>query len=173
MNEAAELLPGAFYLPASAAGGDPLAQAAAGLARLGMALSPAVRQERTFAANEIHGMHCQRPSQPAELLVGVSQGCALVVLLDLRRGLGFGRARGVTIDSHDPAFVRVPPGVAWGHKALEDGTVVVVGRAADGEPDEAAGIRFDSFGFDWRCSAPIVSDSDLALPALRDFDTPF
>jgi dTDP-4-dehydrorhamnose 3,5-epimerase-like enzyme len=35
------------------------------------------------------------------------------------------------------------------------------------------GILWDSFGFDWRCESPILSDRDRLHQGFSDFKSPF
>jgi len=34
------------------------------------------------------------------------------------------------------------------------------------------GIRYDSFGYNWKIQAPIISERDLSLPVLNEFQRP-
>jgi dTDP-4-dehydrorhamnose 3,5-epimerase/CDP-3, 6-dideoxy-D-glycero-D-glycero-4-hexulose-5-epimerase len=63
--------------------------------------------------------------------------------------------------------------VAHGFKALEDDTLVVYKTSSEHAPTHDAGVRWDSFGFDWDCAAPLTSERDCRHPALADFDSPF
>jgi dTDP-4-dehydrorhamnose 3,5-epimerase-like enzyme len=40
-------------------------------------------------------------------------------------------------------------------------------------PNNDEGIKFDSFGFDWKCQEPQLSDRDLFFQNLNEFKTPF
>jgi dTDP-4-dehydrorhamnose 3,5-epimerase-like enzyme len=177
MNQASELLPGAWYLPLPAAR-DPAAhgmaaRSLAALARLGLSMTIEQEHHDRLAAGAIRGMHLQRPPHDGERLLYCSHGSVLVVLLEMRRGAGFGRARGVTLHADDPTAVLVPRNVALGYKALEDDTLVVVQDSAQGVPAQRVGVRYDSFGFDWRCATPQVDAHDMALPPLSAVESPF
>lgn len=177
MEEASELLPGAYYTPlqrqSDGWADSAVSYSASALARLGLGFE--MRHETLWFAGRdvIRGMHVQVPPHADDRLLYCAQGAAMLVLLDLRRRAGFGRARPVTLDAHEPALVLVPAGVAHGFKALEDHTLVVCKSNLEPTPRAARGVRWNSFGFDWRCAQPRVSDADNALPALGDFQSPF
>lgn len=177
MEEASELLPGAYYTPLQRESDGWSASAVSfsvsALARLGLSFE--VRHETLWIAGRdvVRGMQVQLPPEADDRLLYCAQGSATLVLLDLRRGAGFGRARSVTLDSHEPALVLVPAGVAHGFKALEDNTLLVCKSNREPARAPARGVRWNSFGFDWRCAEPRVSDADNALPALGNFQSPF
>ena len=180
MNDAVELLPGAYYVPLSrfedARGAFVKTHAVSALARLGLRFELREEFHSVSHADVIRGMHFQRPPHDHDKIVYCPQGRALDVLLDLRRGAGFGRAIGVTLDAEEPAMVFVPRGVAHGFKALEDNTLMVYKTSTEHSPSHDAGIRWNSFGFDWKLAAgvvPVLSERDRAHAALKDFDSPF
>jgi dTDP-4-dehydrorhamnose 3,5-epimerase/CDP-3, 6-dideoxy-D-glycero-D-glycero-4-hexulose-5-epimerase len=177
MKDAVELLPGAFYVPLSrfddARGTFVKTHAVSALARMGLRFELREEFYSVSQADVVRGMHFQRPPHDHDKIVYCPQGRVLDVLLDLRRGAGFGRAMGVTLDAHDPAIIFIPRGVAHGFKALEDNTLMVYKTSSEHAPSHDAGIRWDSFGFDWKCATPVMSERDRGHPALKDFDSPF
>jgi len=177
MKAAVELLPGCFYIPLSrfedARGSFVKTHAASALARMGLRFELKEEFHSVSARDVIRGMHFQRPPHDHDKIVYCLAGRALDVVVDLRRGAGFGHTRGVTLDAHDPAIVFIPRGVAHGFKSLEDGTVMVYKTSTEHAPSHDAGIRWDSIGFDWKCDAPVMSERDRAHPSLRDFESPF
>lgn len=180
MNDTVELLPGTFYIPLKrfedARGSFVKTLAVTALTRLGLHFELREEFYSSSHCNVVRGMHFQRPPHDHDKIVYCSQGRALDVLLDLRRGAGFGRAMGVTLDAQEPAMVFIPRGVAHGFKALEDQTLMVYKTSTEHAPSHDAGIRWNSFGFDWQCSAThelILSERDQNHPALKDFNSPF
>lgn len=127
----------------------------------------------TSAKDVIRGMHFQLPPHDHVKLVYCASGAVLDVLLDLRRGPHYGRVASVVLDSASPALLIVPKGVAHGFRSLTDGSLMVYKTSTEHAPTHDAGIRHDSFGFDWECGQPILSDRDQRHPAFADFDTPF
>jgi HSP20 family molecular chaperone IbpA len=58
--------------------------------------------------------------------------------------------------------------------SLEDDTLMVYKTSTEYCPPADSGIRWDSFGHDWRLSgAPVTSDRDAQLGAFSDFVSPF
>ena len=121
----------------------------------------------------VRGMHFQRPPHDHAKLVCCPAGAVLDVLVDLRRGAGFGRVASVVLNADEPAILVIPSGIAHGFKALRDDSLMVYKTSTEHAPSHDAGIRWDSFGFDWDVAAPIVSARDAGHPALADFASPF
>ena len=121
----------------------------------------------------IRGMHFQAPPADHTKLVFCAMGSALDVLLDLRKGPDYGKVASVTLSGEAPNLLAIPPGIAHGFRALSDETILVYKTSCEYAPQHDAGIRWDSFGFDWGADAPILSERDLAHPSLSDFISPF
>ncbi len=121
----------------------------------------------------VRGMHFQLPPHDHVKLVYCANGSAHDVLLDLRRGPGYGRVAAVHLDAAEPALVVVPRGVAHGFRALEDHTLMVYKTSSEHAPQHDAGVHWASFGFDWGCAQPLLSARDALHPALADFASPF
>ena len=121
----------------------------------------------------VRGMHFQLPPHDHAKLVYCPAGVVLDVLVDLRRGAGFGRVASVVLSADEPAILVIPSGIAHGFKALRDESLMVYKTSTEHAPSHDAGIRWDSFGFDWDVAAPIVSARDAGHPALADFASPF
>jgi dTDP-4-dehydrorhamnose 3,5-epimerase-like enzyme len=69
--------------------------------------------------------------------------------------------------------VLIPRGVAHGFRSLSDHSVMVYKTSTEHAPTHDAGVRWDSFGFDWQCAAPILSDRDLRHGAFSQLSSPF
>ena len=121
----------------------------------------------------IRGLHFQLPPHDHDKLVYCPVGAIEDVLLDLRTGPGYGKFRSVMLSEDEPTVVVVPKGVAHGFRSLTDRSFVVSKASTEYAPEYDMGIRWDSFGFDWRCEAPILSDRDLRHQAFADFVSPF
>jgi dTDP-4-dehydrorhamnose 3,5-epimerase-like enzyme len=106
-------------------------------------------------------------------LVYCPVGAVLDVLVDLRRGAGQGRVASLVLSEDEPSILVIPKGVAHGFKALRDNSLMVYKTSTEHAPSHDAGIRWDSFGFDWGVKTPVVSARDAAHPALGDFVSPF
>lgn len=127
----------------------------------------------TSNAGVIRGMHFQLPPHDHVKLVQCLAGRVLDVLVDLRKGDGYGRVASVELDAAKPALLFIPKGIAHGFCALEQGSMMMYKTSTEHQPSHDRGIRWDSFGFQWPVDAPIVSDRDRAHPALADFESPF
>ena len=121
----------------------------------------------------IRGMHFQTPPHDHDKMVYCARGAVLDVLLDLRPGPGYGVSRGIELRDEEPRVLFIPRGVAHGFLALTAGALMVYKTSAEHAPVHDRGIRFDSFGFDWGCQYPVISERDLGHPAFRDFVSPF
>ena len=125
-------------------------------------------------ANVIRGMHFQIPPAAHTKIVSVVKGAVLDVVVDLRRDQAtFGKHYQTRLDTSSRAALLIPEGFAHGFAALSDETVVLYLQTSAHAPECDRGIRFDSFGFDWGLSQPILSDRDRSFPALAEFDSPF
>ena len=123
--------------------------------------------------NVIRGMHFQLPPYDHDKIVTCIQGEALDVLLDLRTGNGYGACCAISLSAEDPCLIFVPRGVAHGFASLRAGTIMSYKTSSEYAPAHDAGVRWDSFGFDWKLDAPILSDRDTRHPPLGEFTSPF
>lgn len=116
----------------------------------------------------VRGMHFQLPPHEHDKLVYVTEGEILDVVIDLRRtSPTFGQHVGVNLHSHIKA-IYIPRGCAHGFLTLSDSATVVYNVTSEYEPSADAGIRWDSFGFEWPVSQPIISDRDAAFGTLAE-----
>lgn len=119
-------------------------------------------------AGVLRGMHLQVPPYEHAKLVYCLAGQALDVLVDLRKGPGFGAHTALELNSERPVGVYVAPGVAHGFLARTDCTLQYM-VTTEHAPSHDTGIRWDSFGFDWGIAAPVVSERDAGLVGLGEF----
>jgi dTDP-4-dehydrorhamnose 3,5-epimerase/CDP-3, 6-dideoxy-D-glycero-D-glycero-4-hexulose-5-epimerase len=177
MKQATELLPGAFHVPlprfADARGEFVKTHAFTAMATLGITFELREAFYSVSHRDVIRGMHFQAPPHDHDKIVYCADGAALDVLLDLRPGPGYGRVASVRLDAATPSLVFMPKGIAHGFRALADHTMMFYQVSTEHAPASDAGVRFDSFGFDWQCAAPIVSERDLKHPAFADLVSPF
>lgn len=126
--------------------------------------------------NVLRGMHFQLPPHAHQKLIYCIQGRVLDVLLDLRRkSTTFGKAAGMELTAENRRIVHVPIGFAHGFLALEKDSCLVYKTDSVHDPSVDAGIRWDSFDFEWPLSgvAPKLSARDSAHPLFTDFKSPF
>ncbi|RIK83990.1 MAG: dTDP-4-dehydrorhamnose 3,5-epimerase [Planctomycetota bacterium] len=124
----------------------------------------------------LRGMHFQTPPFEHAKLVSCLQGRALDVLLDLRAGSDtYGRHCSVELHGTGQQIIWIPRGLAHGFLSLEDGTCVAYKTDREHAPAHDAGVRWDSFGFDWPLPVEqlLVSARDQGHPRLAEFRSPF
>ena len=96
------------------------------------------------------------------------------VVLDLRKRSGcYGRWITRSLSSENRDMIFIPPGCAHGFLALTDDATMVYQTNTVHAPASDAGVRWNSFGFDWSVPAPRLSERDRALPSLAEFTSPF
>jgi dTDP-4-dehydrorhamnose 3,5-epimerase len=121
----------------------------------------------------IRGMHFQRPPHEHDKLVYVTQGSILDVIVDLRLASAtYGRYVAITLPEHTHA-VYIPKGCAHGFLTLSETATVVYNVTSVYEPQADAGIRWDSFGFEWPVQSPIISNRDAAFGSLAAISDTF
>lgn len=122
----------------------------------------------------IRGMHFQTPPSDHVKVVYVVSGSIIDVILDLRKKSStYGTYFTVKLTGDDPSFVYIPKGFAHGFKSLEDGSVVHYAQTSCYDKNHDCGIRYDSFGYDWKIERPIISERDKAHPAFSNYSSPF
>lgn len=178
MDKLQELLPGAWLLGLKrfddARGSFVKTYAQSALDALGLGLMMKEEFYSVSARHVLRGMHLQLPPMDHVKLVYCAAGAVQDVLLDLRRGPGYGRYAQARLDSRQPQLLLIPRGVAHGFLSLEDGSLMVYKTSTEHAPHCDVGVRWDSFGFDWGLeAAPIVSARDQAHPPLNEFESPF
>ncbi|NUZ08202.1 dTDP-4-dehydrorhamnose 3,5-epimerase family protein [Piscinibacter koreensis] len=127
----------------------------------------------TSARDVIRGMHFQVPPHDHVKLVYCASGAVLDVLVDLRRGPGYGKVASVRLDAAAPSLLVIPKGVAHGFRSLTDDSLMVYKTSTEHSPAHDQGIRWDSLDFAWDCPAPVISARDRAHPPLAEFESPF
>lgn len=119
------------------------------------------------------GLHVQLPPREARKLVFVTHGVVRDFLLDLRRGSPTeGTLWETSLDESSGGLI-VPAGCAHGFEVLSEDASMVYLQEDFFAPDCDAGVHFASVGIDLVSADPIVSQRDLCLPHLSDFDSPF
>ena len=147
----------------------------AGLFRqLGLEFEPREEFFSTSAHGVLRGMHFQLPPDAIAKLVYCIKGRLLDVVLDMRRssptfGVSFSRE----LSAVNRELIFVPVGFAHGFLALEDDTTMVYLTSKEFSPACDAGVRWESFGFNWPVAQPVLSERDRKFPAWPEFVSPF
>jgi len=102
------------------------------------------------------------------------EGEILDVALDLRTdSKTFGEYCSFRLSAEETTAAYIPSGVAHGFCVVTAPALMMYHVSSEHHPQLDAGIRWDSFGFEWPCASPVVSDRDANLPRLADFTSPF
>lgn len=122
----------------------------------------------------IRGMHFQTPPHDHAKLVTVIQGTILDVVLDLRKdSLTFGQYETFELSRENRKSIYIPRGCAHGFTALSEMAVAYYMVTSEYSPAHDCGVRYDSFGFNWPVTNPIISDRDLSFSPIGNFNSPF
>jgi dTDP-4-dehydrorhamnose 3,5-epimerase len=138
-----------------------------------------VQDNHSFStlAGTVRGFHFQAPPAAQAKLVSVVAGAVMDVVLDLRAGSPtFGRWQSVEVSAREGNQVLVPTGCAHAFCTLEDGTHLLYKVSAPYAPDTEGGVLWDDtdLGVEWPpMDRYVLSERDLALPRLRDLQSPF
>jgi dTDP-4-dehydrorhamnose 3,5-epimerase len=128
----------------------------------------------TSSEGVIRGMHFQLPPADGAKLVYCLQGEVLDLALDLRKGSpSFGQSATFSLTPGRPVAVYIPRGVAHGFLALREPATLVYSISSEYNPEADTGVLWNSFGFDWPVTNPLLSPRDHNFCTLADFDSPF
>lgn len=124
--------------------------------------------------NVIRGFHYQRPPYTQCKLYYCLAGGWNNYSLDIRRGSPtYGQYICIPMDEDDRKVLYIPDGIANAHLILKDNTKVLYQLGSKYMPDYEGGIRWNSVGLDIGDVEPIISERDMRLPSLEEFDSPF
>lgn len=122
----------------------------------------------------LRGMHFQTPPADHTKVLFCPRGRVLDVWLDLRRNSpSYGRSAAMELSAANRLIAVIPSGIAHGFLALEDDCVLVYKTSSVHSPAHDSGVRWDSFGFDWGVTQPVLSERDATFPGLAEFVSPF
>ena len=122
----------------------------------------------------LRGFHFQIPPMDMEKIVWVTSGEILDVVVDLRKGSAtYGTCFAETLSAENCRAIYIPKGAGHAFCVLSREATVLYQTSRGFSPSHDTGIRWDSVGFDWPVTDPVISDKDINLPALADFVSPF
>lgn len=125
-------------------------------------------------SNVLRGLHFQAPPHDHTKIVHCLHGRVQDVLVDLRPGKSFGSVLDMDLNDSCPSVIIIPPGVAHGFLALQDGVVMLYGTTSGHDSGSDLGVRWDTCGINWKLQGmPIVSIRDQSFPSLQELKTPF
>lgn len=120
--------------------------------------------------NTIRGMHFQTYPFEQQKLVYVNKGKIIDVVIDLRKDSKTYKKYEIfdlCEDKHEAIFI--PAGCAHGFKSLCDDSYVIYAISGEYSKEHDAGIRWNSFGYDWGNENFIISKRDEQLPTLEKY----
>ncbi len=127
------------------------------------------------AVGTVRGLHFQAPPHAQDKLVRCGRGALFDVAVDIRTGSPtYGHWVGVELSAENGKQLLVPKGFLHGFITTEPNTEICYKCTDYYAPDCDGAVRWDSCGIDWGFEGtPVLSDKDVAAPALADFDSPF
>jgi dTDP-4-dehydrorhamnose 3,5-epimerase/CDP-3, 6-dideoxy-D-glycero-D-glycero-4-hexulose-5-epimerase len=115
--------------------------------------------------NVIRGMHLQIKPFECEKIISVIDGIVEDVVLDLRaNSKTYGTYFSIVLSDENALSLLIPGGCAHGYKVLSEKAIVMYLGNEINVPRCDVGIRWDSFGYDWKIEKPILSKKDMKLP---------
>lgn len=136
-----------------------------------------VQDNQSFSGKGIlRGLHFQAPPYAQGKLVRVIRGAVLDVALDLRTSSStYGQYFAIRLTEENKTMVWIPPGFAHGFLTLEDDTLFAYKVTGLYNKESEGGILWNDpdLGIAWGIDQPVLSDKDLILPRLADFNSPF
>ena len=122
----------------------------------------------------IRGMHFQRPPSSQAKIITVIKGRIIDVLLDLRTDSKYyGKFISIDLKESDGKSIFIPKGVAHGFLGIDTENIVLYLADTKYSKENDDGVRYDSFGYDWGITNPILSERDVGFIKLEDFISPF
>ena len=122
----------------------------------------------------LRGLHFQVPPHDHVKLVYCVVGQVLDVAVDLRRGSPtYGRSAMIELSAENEQMLYIPRGFAHGFLVTSPEAILVYKVGTVHSPQHDRGVRWDSAGINWPEGAKVISDRDLGLPPLGEFQTPF
>jgi dTDP-4-dehydrorhamnose 3,5-epimerase len=123
--------------------------------------------------NVIRGMHFQLPPYDHAKFVYVTTGKIIDVVLDLRKEEPtYGKYITVKLSPNKKA-VFIPSGLAHGFKSLQHKTTVISNVSQCTSKEHASGILWNSFGFNWDITEPVISEKDKNFISFDNFKSEF
>ncbi len=122
----------------------------------------------------IRGLHFQLPPEETAKLVYCVSGEVLDAIVDLRVGSPTYNCN-LTFDLTEvnAKILYLPAGIAHGFQAVSEKAILMYKVTARYSPAHDSGILWNSAGVPWIAENPIISDRDMALPSLQNFQSPF
>jgi dTDP-4-dehydrorhamnose 3,5-epimerase len=123
--------------------------------------------------NVIRGMHFQRPPHDHAKLVTVLVGAIIDVVLDIRiLSPSYGKYFFMEL-KEGMHSIYIPKGCVHGFKSLKENSIVLYCQTSCYSKEHDTGVLWNSFGFDWGITDPIISDRDNSFEPFDKLFSPF
>ncbi|MBP9866832.1 MAG: dTDP-4-dehydrorhamnose 3,5-epimerase [Candidatus Pacebacteria bacterium] len=124
--------------------------------------------------NVARGMHFHVPPKDHSKLVYVTQGSALDIVLDIRKGSPtYGEHITIELSQKNHQLLFIPSGFAHGFISQEDNTCMIYLQTGMYSPKEDSGISLNSIDVFGKNTTYIISERDKDFISFKDFDSPF
>ncbi len=125
----------------------------------------------TSVKDVVRGMHLQNNNFPLEKIVYCNSGSILDVVIDLRpESSTYGKWETFLLEGSTSDALFIPKGFGHGFKAISELAEILYLQSGYYNKDSELGINPLTFGYNWEIKNPIVSDRDLNLPNLSEFN---
>jgi len=124
----------------------------------------------------LRGLHFQLPPNEQAKLIRVTKGKIFDAIVDLRKNSPtFGKWEGFQLSADNFQMLYVPKGFAHGFVTLEDNTEVIYKVDNFYAPESDSGLIWNDpdLAINWPVKDPILSEKDIQLQLLKDFQSPF
>lgn len=139
-----------------------------------------VQDNQSFSAQPgtIRGLHFQAPPHSQAKLVRCIRGSIMDYAVDIRRASPtYGQWVSARLTAEGGEQLFIPVGFAHGFITLEADTEIAYKVSGLYAPECEGGLLWSdpTLGIDWPLphSGPMLSDKDMELPLLTEFDSPF
>ena len=122
--------------------------------------------------NVLRGMHYQQHPFGHTKLVHVIEGEILDVVVGIGGKLNMqnrGKFFGHVLSNRNRLSMYIPDGYAHGFLVLSEKAIVSYMTSSVYNQDNEKALHYDSFGFDWPCEKPIVSERDQRAVRFNNF----
>ena len=126
--------------------------------------------------NVLRGLHLQAPPYGQAKLLRVVNGAIFDVAIDLRKNSPtYGQYFGLELNEENKTMLYIPEGFAHGFCCLKDDTIVQYKCSNYYNKASEIGVIWNDPGINikWPTNDPLISEKDLILPTLDDFNSPF
>ncbi|MBX2843872.1 MAG: dTDP-4-dehydrorhamnose 3,5-epimerase [Flammeovirgaceae bacterium] len=128
----------------------------------------------TSVKGVLRGLHFQVPPHGHVKCVTCIAGKIFDVVVDLRKNSPtYKHHFSLELDAEKGNMLYIPEGFAHGFYVMSDSAIFLNRTSVVFKPESDTGIKWDSCGIQWPDMDPILSDKDISLVTLDEFESPF